>query len=441
MKHAPSAREVAGTVIERVLKDRAFASAVLDHELGKAVQMDGRDRALTTELVYGTLRFMPWLESEVAKYATRGLDKVEPAVRAHLLVAAYQLLVLTKIPAFAAVNEAVTLARKAKGDYVAAFANAVLRKVAKNATPKSDEEMTALAVKATAPWLVKALGRAIGKEQVSAYLAWGTPPTGIRVNRAEQRSEILSALRVANPDASFEDGTWSPLAITARGAGRVDDLPGHREGDWTVQEEGSQVVALALGARAGERVLDACAGRGNKTSIVGRAVGPTGSVDASDIHAAKLERLALEQKRLGIPLGVTELVDLSVGVGDLKGPYDRILVDAPCSGIGTIKRRPDLALRRQERDLADLAALQLRIVKNAATLLRPGGHLVFAVCSVLREECEEVVEQILASTSLRLVAFESEALKRIAGDSPTVRLLPHVHGTDGYFIASFVAPT
>jgi len=440
MKRAPTAREIAGTVVARVLKDRAFASAVLDHELEKAVQLEPRDRGLATELVYGTLRFLPWLEEEILKHATRGLGKVDPAVRAHLFIAAYQLLVLTKIPPFAAVNEAVNLARRTKGDHAAAFANAVLRKVARTASPKSDIELSAIAQRTTAPWLVKAIGRAIGKENVAAYLAWGTPLTGLRVNTDRSREEIVRAIREKNPDATVEIGKWSPFAITMRNGGRVDQLPGFAENEWVVQEEGSQLVALALNAQPGETVLDACAGRGNKTAILARAVAPNGAVDASDIHSSKLERLTTELQRLHLPLRHTELVDLGVGVGDLKGPYDRILVDAPCSGIGTIKRRPDLALRREERDLKQLAALQVAIVKNASTLLRPGGKLVFAVCSILREEAEEVVALIEKETSLRLCPFDSPPLHAIAEPAATVRLLPHIHGTDGYFIASFVAP-
>jgi 16S rRNA (cytosine967-C5)-methyltransferase len=225
---------------------------------------------------------------------------------------------------------------------------------------------------------------------------------------------------------------------------------------WIVQEEGAQVVALSLGARPGERVLDACAGRGNKAWLLGFAVGADGEVDAADLYPAKLE--ALRTSAVGARVRRVFEVDWTKGSGDVPAAYyDRVLVDAPCSGTGTLRRRPEIGVHREECDLARLSELQVRIVREAATRVRDGGRLVFAVCSVLREEAEDVVERILAGAaveeggggrSIELVPapFESEVVQRIAGEeagaggahgAALLRLLPHVHGTDGYFMASF----
>jgi 16S rRNA (cytosine967-C5)-methyltransferase len=259
------------------------------------------------------------------------------------------------------------------------------------------------------------------------------------VEDAAARDAWLAQLSAARPDATFELGRASPRALLARGAGRVESLPGHAEGAWFVQEEGSQLVALSLGARPGEQVLDACAGRGNKTSLLARAVLPGGAVDACDLHTSKLQRLRRELARLGLAPRATFAVDWSAGSGDLTLRYDRVLVDAPCSGVGTLRRRPDLATRRVQEDLAGLAATQLAIASRAATHVRPGGRLVYAVCSVLREECEEVVEALLGSDPLLEPApFDPPEGSALAGEQATLRLLPHLHGTDGYFLASFV---
>lgn len=430
---APDARGVAATVLSRVLSDKAFAAAALDAELERAMQLDGRDRALATELVYGTLRLLPWLEERVGRFTTRGLSSVEPIVRAHLLVAAYQILALTRIPAFAAVNEAVNAVRAARGAKVSGFANAVLRKIA--ALPKpSDEELAAAMFASVEPDLRAAVVRSIGDEEARALFAGArneggmrdVPPLGIRVELEGERELWLGRLREAKPHASFEPGRASPQAILARGAGKITDLPGFEEGAWTPQEEGSQVVARALGAGPGDVVLDACAGRGNKTGLLARAVGPSGAVDAADLHPKKLERLVRELERIGQRPRTTFAVDWSRGTGEAKGPYDRILVDAPCSGTGTIRRRPELALRRQGSDLPALAAMQRGILERAASLVKPGGRVVYAVCSILREEAEDVVSAIVGSS----VGLSP------AGDA--FRLLPSRDGTDGYFVAPLV---
>jgi 16S rRNA (cytosine967-C5)-methyltransferase len=435
---------VAAEVVVRVLRDKAYAAAALDADLERNVQLDVRDRALATELAYGTLRLLGWLEKRVGRHVPRGLASVEVQVRAQLLVAAYQVLVLTRVPAFAAVDEAVNTIKALRGVRVAGFANAVLRKVASEPKP-SAEEIARAALEAADPALVRAIVRAVGEDGALRLLASDeSPPLGLRVEDAATRDAWIARLREARPDATIEPGRVSPLAIVARGAGRLGDLPGWSEGAWTSQEEGSQIIAMALGARPGETVLDACAGRGNKTGLLARAVGPTGAVDAADLHPAKLERLVTELDRIGLAPRATLAVDWVAGAGGLTGPYDRVLVDAPCSGTGTIRRRPELLLRRTAADLAELAALQHAILARVAPLVRPGGRLVYAVCSVLREEAEEVVaDAVVEKMGLVPAPFDAplaaEIAGRIAGGSASsFRLLPHEHGTDGYFVASFV---
>lgn len=434
----PSARGIAATVICRIVADEAFAAAVLDAELERAVQLDARDRALATELVYGTLRVFGWLEARLNRHAKRGVEGLDPIVRAHLAVAAYQLLALTRVPAFAAVSEAVSAVRADKGARVAGFANAILRKLADEPRPSGDE-LARAAFESAEPSLRRAIVRAIGDDAAFALLSFhaGAPPLGLRVEVAASRDTWLARLREARPSASFEAGRVSPHAVLARGAGKVTALPGYAEGAWTPQEEGSQLVALALCAQRGEVVLDACAGRGNKTGLLARAVGPEGAVDAADVHPKKLDRLVRELSRIGARPRSTFAVDWSLGSGDAEpGTYDRILVDAPCSGTGTIRRRPELARRRSAADVAALSRLQRAILERASTLAKPGGRVVYAVCSVLREEAEEVLASVVDAAGLEPVPFEAGPAASIAKGQATLRLLPHEHGTDGYFVAS-----
>lgn len=439
---APTARSVAATVIARVVAEGAFAAAALDAELDRAAQLDPRDRALATELVYGTLRLLRWLEERVGRHAKRGIDKLDPIVRAHIAVAAYQIFVLTRVPAFAAVSEAVGAVRAVRGPQVAGFANAVLRKLASEPRP-TEQELARAALASMEPALREAIVRAAGEAGALALLGAheGAPPLGLRVEDAARRDEWLERLREARPGATFERGRVSAHAIVARGAGKLVELPGYDEGAWTPQEEGSQLVALALGARPGEVVLDACAGRGNKTGLLARAVGDGGAVDVADVHPKKLDRLVRELERIRCRPRRCFAVDWSRGLGEAEaeaGKYDRVLVDAPCSGTGTLRRRPELLVRRAGADLVELAELQRAILARAATLVRPGGRVVYAVCSVLREEAEEVIADA-GSLGLEPAPFDAPSAIAIAGaGGSTLRLLPHEHGTDGYFVASLV---
>ncbi len=433
-------RDIAAHVLARVEKQQAFAAAALESELARAVQLDARDRALTTELVYGSLRVQPWLASEIAPFVPRGMDKLDAAVRAHLVVAAYQLFFM-RVPAFAAVSEAVSAVRAARGERVSAVANAVLRKVAERAASMGETERED-AVFASAPaWMRAALERALSPEGARTFLRSGAeaPPVAMRVENASERTAWLERLRAAAPHARFEAGRVSPMAILAKGAGKPQKLPGWSEGAWAVQEEGAQLASLAVGAREGSTVLDACAGRGNKTAVLARAVGPSGNVDACDSSPAKLQRLGSELARLGLRARAPFPVDWTAGSGDVTGDYDCVLVDAPCTGVGTLRRRPEIALRRMNGDLEALTRTQVAIATRAAAHVRPGGSLVYVVCSVLCEEGEDVVDAIVrARPELAPAPFDVPEVRTIAGDAPFFRLLPHVHGTDGYFVARLV---
>jgi 16S rRNA (cytosine967-C5)-methyltransferase len=451
-----TARNVASEVIARVERDGAFAAAVLDHELRRAVQLSPRDRALATELVYGTLRLLPLLERSVIAATPRGISTLDARTRAIVLVAAYQIH-FTRIPAFAAVSEAVDAIRMLRGRAISGFANGALRQVARTAEVSPLPRPPQAFRDATAPWLRRALERSIGDDATEALLIAGPhpPPTNLRVrvlgDRAEdetlERNRWIERLSASHPGALVEPGAFAPLAIRVRGAGDPQALEGWSTGDWTIQEEGSQLVAELLGARSGERVLDACAGRGNKSSLLAERMGfwrrgsesPGGALEVSDVHPEKLQRLVADFARLGLPAPATHAIDWALGAGDLDdGSFDRVLVDAPCSGTGTIRRRPEIQTRRQPADLPSLAVLQTKILTHAAQVVKPGGRLLYAVCSVLRDEAEAVVRAVLdVSPALEPAPFDSPLGAALFGEGATQgRLLTHLHGTDAYFVAS-----
>jgi len=435
----------------RVETDGAYASAALDAELARLVQLSPADRRLATELVYGVLRCGRFLDTRIGKYAKKGVAKLNAEVRIHLRVAVYQIAILERIPAFAAVSEAVDLVRKAEGEHASKFANAVLRRIAADVqehgkVPRLDAVRSSLDQQ-----LVRLVSEALGsREEAYAMLCAGPmpPPLGIRVhaNRSKPddqttvESDVDSWVKLlanAGPGLRVERGRVCANAICVTGAGRPADLPGCGVG-WSVQEEGSQVVAASLGVRAGETVLDACAGRGNKTLVLAEQVGSTGCVDAADLHESKLVQLRERALSLGLSVRDVYAVDWSVGVGDVPDHYDRVLVDAPCSGVGTIRRRPEIALRDLSLSLPGLRELQVQILLAASTRCRTGGTVVYSVCSVLRAEAEGVVEAVLSRGALlEPVEFGADHEVQPIRGKKSVRLLPREHGTDGYFLACF----
>ena len=421
----PSARTVAARVLERVDRDGAFASAALDAELSRHPQLDARERALATELVYGCLRMQKALLMRLEQWAPRGLPK-DARVSAHLVVAAYQILVLDRVPAFAAVSAAVEAISAERGTRVAGFANAVLRKLT-GETGAFDVEQ---AIVDSAPaWLRQKLEAVVGVAETRLLL--GAAPEPPRVVR------LVSG---KSPPAWLADaprGRSSSRARLVTGGGDLRNREGYAEGCFVIQEEGAQLVALALGVAPGERALDACAGRGQKTTLLAEQLGGRGELWAADAHPKKLEVLREEFRRLALLEPATSAVDWFVGPGAVPEGFDRVLVDAPCTGVGTLRRRPEIVRRLSPEDPARLGALQVQILRAATERARPGAYVIYAVCSVLPEEAEEVVAAV--SDVLKPTPFVAPELVAIAGhEASSLRLLPGAHGTDGFFMASFI---
>jgi 16S rRNA (cytosine967-C5)-methyltransferase len=427
----PSARAVAAKVVQRVLEEGAFVSDALDREL-EATRLDGRDRALATELCYGVIRVERALGERLEKLSRRGLPKGDELSRAHLLVAAYQLLVLDRIPAFAAINEAVAELRLRRGPRVAGFANALLRKLSAGGERLS---MAQALEGSVAPWLFEELCRSVGREPALGLL--GASVAGARRGlsvRLTARADVAALPWLSRA----EPGRLVASARLLPPSGDLRQLEGYTEGAFVVQEEGAQWAARALGVRPGERVLDACAGHGQKSALLAEQLVPGGTLWVNDIADSKLQRLRRDFERLGLEQPVFHRVDLSRGVGDLPGDMDRVIVDAPCTGTGTLRRRPEILRRLTPEDPRRLAERAVQLLTHAATRARPGGRVLFVVCSVLRSECEDVAERV--RDVLEPAPFDTPEAVSVAGEgSWQCRLLPSVHGTDGYYVASFAA--
>lgn len=424
-------RAVAYRVLVRVAASGAYASLALDAAIARA-GLDARDARLATAIVYGTLRELSAIDAIVdAKLARK--SKLDDAARAALRASVFQLAGMERQPAHAVVDDAVRWVRAERDPRVGGFVNAVLRKIVADA-PRLAKESIALD-----PEVRAMLVRSIGEARTARVCAPATPSIDLRARDASARDALADAIARARPRGTVLRTRYSPLGVRAYRVGDPRELPGASTGELVVQEEGSQIIAALVGARPGERVLDVCAGRGGKTTFLGLAVGQAGSVVATDLHEHRLEQLEREWARLGLPAPLeTRAVDWTVGAGGLAGPFDRILVDAPCSGLGTVARRPEIAARLVASTVRELAGTQRAILGRAATLLAPGGTLLYAVCSLLDDESVDVVRDGMPQ-GLAVRAFTSgETFGIDPEEDGSLVLGPFLDddggGTDGYRI-------
>jgi 16S rRNA (cytosine967-C5)-methyltransferase len=433
------AREVAHGVLVRVETTAAFADVLLADRLA-ATPLAPEDRALATRLVYGTLAWQGRLDHHLAPLLRTPLASLDPGVRAALRLGLFQLLLLDRVPAYAAVDASVSLARSAARG-AAGLVNAVLRRAVRIGVrnlPLPDpavDPIERLAVEWSHPrWLVERWHAEVG-DDLPALLAAdnGMAPTAVRANRLRTTRDALRAeLAAAGVDTA--PARWAPDGLlVARGAARLRALPAWREGRFAFQAEASQLVVPLLGVEPGARVLDACAAPGGKTMHAAEQVGDEGRVVALDPRAAAIARLRIEAGRLG----ARRVLALA---GDARRPpllaagFDAVLVDAPCTGLGTLRRHPELRWRRRPGDVERLAHLQQAILDGVAPLVRPGGVLVYAVCTLTREENEDAVARFRARHP-RFVPERAPIPPELATPDGFLRTWPHRHGLDGFFAA------
>jgi 16S rRNA (cytosine967-C5)-methyltransferase len=436
----PRPRDAALRALNRVDRERAFAAAALTAEIGE--EMPPRDAALATELTLGVLRRRSHLDRLLESASRKGLGKLDPTVRNIARLGAYQIVFSRGIPARAAVSEAVEQTRRFDRGGLGGLVNALLRRLAGDdpATLAPREEdggqpLEEAAVDLGLPqWLLERFVRARGRAHAFALARLFNRPSRrtMRVNGGERaREELLAELEgVASP------GRLSPWAIDVERPEVAADLA--RDGRAVHQDEGAQLAVLALDVGPGQRILDACAGRGGKTGALASAAGPETRIMAADRSKSKLERLDFELARQGFE-AETVALDLSRDAERLEGGFDRILLDAPCSGSGTLGRRPEIRWRLEPNDVDALVGVQARLLDRVVTLLAPGGTLVYAVCSVLPEEGAEQRRRILESSpDLRpLVAPPPGWPEAIPWESGAPFVDPVVTGSDGYQLLVF----
>lgn len=387
-----SARAAARRAIRRVEKEGAYATLALAAELD-ATPLSPRDRGLATEIVYGVFRHRTRLDRALSAMTPRGIKKLAPKLRAVMRVAAYQLLFLDRVPAHAVINDAVSAARRAGGGRMAGFANGLLRRLAREGEPElPDPAVDAMAYVEVAcslpPWIAQSLRERVGDDDlVDAAEAFNRPPpVCLRVNTVRtDRVALMARLAADVPDAELAASPHAPDAIIAHRLGAPEQLAAFADGSCTVQDIGAQLVSQLAQVEPGQRILDACAGLGGKSTHLAALAGDDGEVIAADISRAKLDKAEAACRRLGLRAVRTQVADLT-DAGALEGSFDRVVLDAPCSGLGVLRRHPEAKWRITREHVEEMAALQRAMLDVVAHRVAPGGALVYSVCSFTTAE-------------------------------------------------------
>ncbi len=435
----PNARGTALKVLYKIEKEGAYINLALKETLANSA-LTREDRALVTELTHGVVKWRLTLDYTLSKHSRIKLNKISPWVLCALRMGVYQILFLDKIPVSAAVNESVKLAKRYGGPASGGFVNGVLRSVVRGGKMPAlpDDPIEALCVQYSCPkWIVKYWIDAYGKETAQAILQAFLPRPAlcVRCNTLKTSpNSLLQAFLNAGMEAErVLDAAFPNLdcAIKIRRASNLLELPAYQAGWFYVQDLSSMLAVEALDPKPGGLVLDVCAAPGGKTTYIAQKMQNRGKVVAFDIYEHKLSLIAENASRLGIDCVECILQDASVFNERFVCQADAVLVDAPCSGLGVIGRKPDIKYAGSMQDIDSLAAQGLSILETAARYVRLGGTLVYSLCTLSPKEGEQVIAQFLAQ-------HKEFCLSKICAvnleNNGQITLFPQKFGTDGFFI-------
>ena len=452
--HPSISRAIAHRVFVRIVEDGAYADRALDAALNQA-DIDSRDASLTTELVYGVLRQARYLDFIIGELITRPINQVDRVVRIALRMGVYEILFL-RTPDYSAVDQTVALMgrHKARRGFVNGVLRTLLRKRDADDLPNPDPAtlgiFVAAAIRSSVPtWLLQALGETLGEEEA---LAWAraqqdAPKVILRVNPLEiSREDLLDSLDAA--EVSAEALKSFPEAIELSSGGSVTALPGFSDGCFTVQDPAAQLVGYLAAPKAEQTILDLCAAPGGKTTHLAELMGGQGRVLAIDLHPHRVGLIEQHAQRLNlrcIQAKAADATDMPALRAVLEGldiaTPDSIVLDAPCTGLGTLRRNPELRSKNRA-DLKELVTLQRALLDTAAALLPVGGELTYSVCTPTHEEGRGQIREFLQRhPHYSLVPIEAESLAPYVsdddelGESCFVETWTHRHGCDSFFAA------
>lgn len=435
-----NARQAAFEALLKIQREGAYSNLVVDASLKENDHFDERDKAFFSNLVYGTLDRLILIDYNLSLYLNQPVRKLKPELHTILRLGTYQLLFMDKVPSSAAVNESVKLAKVNKSAFAASLVNAVLRRVADNGLKLPEGNETSpdyLAIKYSCPeWLISMWIDAYGFDNAIALAekALEAAPVVVKVNTLKITVDDL-IWKLAEEGVIAEKSEKFPESLVLNNTGAVEELLAYQQGYFHAQDFASQLCCKAVDAKSGETVFDLCSAPGGKAFTIAEAMQNIGCLRAFDVYQSRVDLIKNGAKRLGLDNVYTYLSDASI-FNENYGMADRVLCDVPCSGLGIIRRKPEIRFKKSA-DIDNLPELQYRILCNATKYLKDGGRLVYSTCTLNPKENDEVCDRFLAEhPDFEAVKILPE-LRRYSENDKYLTLMPHIHSTDGFFVAAF----
>jgi 16S rRNA (cytosine967-C5)-methyltransferase len=435
-------RGTAVKVLNRVERTDSYLDKLLDAEL-KSRDVADIDKSLFAEIVHGVVRWQGRLDWILNGFTHGNFSKSEVNVRNALRVALYQILFLTHVPQYAAVHEAVEFIKRIRGEKFAGFVNAVLRNIIRTLDgihyPNPDEDLTQyLAVYYSHPlWMIKRWLQRFGREETEKFLMANNEVPGLtlRINKLKiTPSEFLTLLEKNN--IPFQGSSFIDYFIKVKSLSGIAQMNIFQSGLFTIQDESAALPVLLLDPQSGDRVIDMCAAPGGKTTFIAELMKNSGKIIAIDKYESKLNLIRTSCERLGIGNVETLVADSSDVV---IPPADKIIVDVPCSGLGTLRKKPDIKWKREPEDIQHLVRRQTTLLENAAGLVKPGGVLVYSTCTVEPEENSGVIQTFLEKhPEFKIDDAQKFVNSSVVTSEGFIETFPHRHHVDGSFAARLI---
>ncbi|MDU6854076.1 MAG: 16S rRNA (cytosine(967)-C(5))-methyltransferase RsmB [Zhenhengia sp.] len=428
-------REKVAQILTDIEKDDTYLQLALKKELDI---LEAKDKGFANELIYGTIKWRLRLDYVLDQFSKTPVKKMKPFVRQLMRMSVYQILFLDKVPASAAINEAVKIMHKRKMSNLSGFVNGVLRNIDRN---KSEITYPNLSVYYSIPeWIITRWMKYYGEMETKAICESLSQRARvcIRINTLKTTKDKVKALLSEEGITVLEEG-FLPESLYIHAPSGIHHSPSFKAGLWTVQDESAMLVGHVLGPEKGDEILDVCSAPGGKTVHLAELMQNEGHIIGADIHEHKIELIEKNAKRLGASIVEGRLQDGMLINEDWKEKFDKILLDAPCSGLGIIKRKPDIRYAKDETAIRDINNIQRKLLKNAINYLKKDGILVYSTCTLTQEENQNMVEYALSlGLQLDAIPYDMPAcLKPYIKDNAYIEILPHVTDTDGFFMARF----